>query len=836
MNNIYVFCGLIYLFISPGCTSNKLTASQQEPVQQDTIKYEAGSRFIRGFARVEQDSSSFYINQDGQRVFDQFVIGNISRLLEPNEEPRPVPEGKLPRYFKKVRKDSSLGVLNSTGDWLLKPKYDVIDTHLPKYNVLDTHSSSLWKVTENGKQSYYGPNGFVLPFKFDSVKYLDGRRFDVKKNGAWGIYDTQTDKIIIPAKYQAFDYCRTCLGKGTYVFAKKQGKWGILNFDNEVLIPFEYEHRDVYMQSSERVKTLYKNGQQMIINLKTGVIKPASKLEEDPSDKRTVELADGFVKKRQNGKWGLLNPIGELVLPYKYDFIDYNADSSGFLLPAPFVPLSKDSKSGIADTTGAIIVPSQYDQPFRLAYNGHLFLSSQKGQKVVLDKTGQSVLPDGATDLGKYTITPLLSNKVIELLTFKLNNLYGFYNPETGKTVDPQYSNLINTRISSLDPYVKVTKGDLVGLVDSNGKTVVPPKYEEITIRDYDAPSLARVTKNQKVGYYNIKKQEEAIPPSYDNISIKGLGDEWTYFLLQKGDSIGVAGIDGNLLVPIKYAGINYIGDSHMVLYESRNGSRKNYISFDMNTHEVYSLPKHQGIELANSGDLVIILRPDGGQQLYNIESRTFIEGEYTQNGFPTAISSFQEGLAKVQKDGKIGFINPNGEVVIPFQYDGATSFWKGLAMVKKEQPGSDQSLYGFIDTSGTAVVPVSYDFKPNSYMPYYFTDGHLLLYNYSDDQKSYLKGYATPEGEVLVKPKYDEIYPSTIANLFLVQKGQKFGVVNDSGKVTIPAICDDIPNRHSGLYNFPLPCKQGSSWKYFNEEGATLPIQVKETIPFYNR
>ncbi len=46
-------------------------------------------------------------------------------------------------------------------------------------------------------------------------------------------------------------------------------------------------------------------------------------------------------------------------------------------------------------------------------------------------------------------------------------------------------------------------------------------------------------------------------------------------------------------------------------------------------------------------------------------------------------ISSFSEGLALVESDGRFGFIDRSGRVAVSFEYDYATSFSDSLALVK---------------------------------------------------------------------------------------------------------------------------------------------------------
>ncbi len=60
--------------------------------------------------------------------------------------------------------------------------------------------------------------------------------------------------------------------------------------------------------------------------------------------------------------------------------------------------------------------------------------------------------------------------------------------------------------------------------------------------------------------------------------------------------------------------------------------------------------------------------------------------------------TSFSEGLAMVKKDGKFGYINKQGELVIPFQFEYATPFTKGTATVKRD------GKLGTIDKSGAFI------------------------------------------------------------------------------------------------------------------------------------
>ena len=53
------------------------------------------------------------------------------------------------------------------------------------------------------------------------------------------------------------------------------------------------------------------------------------------------------------------------------------------------------------------------------------------------------------------------------------------------------------------------------------------------------------------------------------------------------------------------------------------------------------------------------------------------------------SIENFSEGLARVEQEGKWGFIDKNGKVVIPIEYDDVTDFGKGIVRVEKNGKSS---------------------------------------------------------------------------------------------------------------------------------------------------
>ena len=70
----------------------------------------------------------------------------------------------------------------------------------------------------------------------------------------------------------------------------------------------------------------------------------------------------------------------------------------------------------------------------------------------------------------------------------------------------------------------------------------------------------------------------------------------------------------------------------------------------------------------------------------------------------PFNVGTFSEGMAKVKLNGKCGFINKVGINIIPFKYDYVESFSEGFAVVRLD------GKYGFVNKDGIEIISLKYD------------------------------------------------------------------------------------------------------------------------------
>ena len=71
-------------------------------------------------------------------------------------------------------------------------------------------------------------------------------------------------------------------------------------------------------------------------------------------------------------------------------------------------------------------------------------------------------------------------------------------------------------------------------------------------------------------------------------------------------------------------------------------------------------------------------------------------------------VDIFHEGLAKVRTNNQSGFVDTDGRIAVPIEYDYAFYFSEGFAAVGKGD--WDNKKMGFVDLYGNVAIPLIYD------------------------------------------------------------------------------------------------------------------------------
>ena len=145
-----------------------------------------------------------------------------------------------------------------------------------------------------------------------------------------------------------------------------------------------------------------------------------------------------------------------------------------------------------------------------------------------------------------------------------------------------------------------------------------------------------------------------------------------------------------------------------------------------------------------------------------------------------------------VNKKGKVGFVDANGNEIIRCQYESARPFNDGIAIVTKS------NLSGIIDTSGKVLLPLKYD------VIHRWND-HLFLLK---SGKKY--GIADNKGTIVLPVSYTNISKLNCFGKALIASGgslmtvdknkymanAKYGIIDQNGKILVKP-------QYQGLYEF---------------------------------
>lgn len=219
----------------------------------------------------------------------------------------------------------------------------------------------------------------------------------------------------------------------------------------------------------------------------------------------------------------------------------------------------------------------------------------------------------------------------------------------------------------------------------------------------------------------------------------------------------------------------------------------------------------------------------------------------------------FQEGLARITRNNKTGFVNKEGKEVIPCKYDGAAMFCEGMTSVCEDHllPEEEQtdeidyySTYGYIDKNGREVTPCKYD-DANS-----FHEGLALVkldgkfgfidktgceviplqydsaYDFHDGlacvRKQSFYGFIDKSGlEVLNLAEYGIVVADSFSEglaVALSEPGGKRGYIDKTGKFVIPCKYDEASAFHDGC---ALIHDSNDRYYFIDKNGREIDISI---------
>ncbi|GAA3411143.1 WG repeat-containing protein [Paenibacillus hodogayensis] len=246
---------------------------------------------------------------------------------------------------------------------------------------------------------------------------------------------------------------------------------------------------------------------------------------------------------------------------------------------------------------------------------------------------------------------------------------------------------------------VKTSRGNLWGYIDERGRVVLAPQYEYAL--DFQNNGLAIVQTHDKQGVIDASGRF-VIQPVYESISPFSEGRSAAI------DSQGFRVIDerGRVLTPGAYSYIGSYREGRAVFAKSGHEGESRYGYLDRDGKEV--IPD-RFVEAGDfSGGRALVKLGDNRYALIDPNGRQLAAFSYAYVGPPG------EGLLAFQQEanGKNGYIDEKGNVVIPPRFTAALPFQDGRAVVNTAEDYHNR--YGLIDRKGSFVIqPVYNEINP---------------------------------------------------------------------------------------------------------------------------
>lgn len=560
------------------------------------------------------------------------------------------------------------GYVNKSNKLVIPLKYE--DANNFNEGMANVRIGQLWGyINTSGKEVVPLKYDFALEFKngFGIVGIADKGSGCINKNG----------KLIIPCIYEAiyyfYDNKNHCDSKSRIVYAQLNDKYYVFDETGRDILPSGYTFDDQFTHFSNNSDNYYfivtKDGKYGVINERGQIILPAS------YDQISTTSDNSRLNVVSNGKYGILDFYGNIIIPAEYDKIR----DCGF-----YYSVTLNNKSGIIDTIGETIIPIEYD---RIVSDLLYFKVYKNKMYGYYDLKGNVIMPAEYIMVGKGANR----NQII----VKHNGKFGV------QYQDGPDKNDINCIYDTLyvckNEYI-ASKNSKFGIIDEKGIQKVDFVYDEIK----ETNDGIIVTKGAVRGFYRWfdTGYTEILPCQYQEIiTIKD--ENWPYaswvssiskgndhFFVRQNDKWGIISNKGNIIIdcisimkPLIAGGVE---------------SERGFVCDKSGKMGAISVLKNEIIpfkyEIFNPSGGMIRIKKDNlyGYVKDNNNSKTGnglrdIMKFCPENSFQYEdAKDFHEGLAAVKIKGKYGYIDNSGNIIIKCNYSEASDFIDGKALVKK--------------------------------------------------------------------------------------------------------------------------------------------------------
>lgn len=612
--------------------------------------YESVGHFNDGIAAVRVDGRWGFINENGEVVIKPrfenssapyfrenlayvvingkygFIDKEGNEVISPVFEKAYAFEGDLAM----VKTDGKVGFVDKSGNMVIPPAYDSVSANW---------NTGVWRegyavVKVANKTGLIDRKGnTVIPPVYDDVEFFATRASGILTIGEETYYEISVKPhatgiisskgLIVEPEYDKISPYSEGLSA-----AKKNGKWGYLDTEGHVALPFEYDNASSFKGNYARVT---KDTRTFVIDRAGHEI--CDKVEElrfgcdDP--------LEGFFAGKKDGKYGLLDDKGNFILPCEFDGIERWGVT-------PLIQVCKDNKYGVYDLSGKEVIKIDFD-----------ILHDPRSEGTPVTISSVVWENEGVVNAeGKFILNPdeFSSCSVEEsagvIVATDRSGKVGLYSYD-GSVIKASVADRINGFSDNGTAVAK--KDDLYGMLDRDGNWVIPAEYEGL---DKMSEGLAAAEKDGKWGFINAKN-EWVIPPAYDYVYREF---KHGYTIVAKEGKYILINSKGKELT--KPSATLHIDEPAEGLIPFKVGRKYGYLNTE---GDVAIKPAFEDAENFKYGCALVSVKV-GKEKMWTFVSK---DGQ-TQDTFENQVYNLGY-LIPVEKEGKKAVFRPDGTMAVPF-------------------------------------------------------------------------------------------------------------------------------------------------------------------------
>ena len=506
-----------------------------------------------------------------------------------------------------------------------------------------------------------------------------------------------------------------------YFLLKQDGKTGVIDRSGNIVIDVKYDdikipnpQKDVFVcYSGENSQILNSQKEQILNNYQD--VEPI-KLQNIASN---LMFEKSVLSYKENDKYGLINFQGKKITKPIYDEISGLSYKEGELL------VKQNDKYGVINIKGHKLIDIEYD---KIAVDGYytnddgykyagyiITTTTQEGYRYgYINYNGKLILKPEYNELSR--ITDIMDNENAYLLCAK-NGQFGV-NKDEKEIVKNEYQSISYDKTNDL---LVVEKSKKYGIASLDGKIIVPAQFLQI---DVIGNYLYAKNEQGTIVYDNQGKETNMDT----NISILNTENEKYKIKIdnQNETKYGLITKEGKELIEEKYSYMEYLYNDYFIV--SNENSKLGVV----NNKDAVKIPiENDSVQKVEGTDLIQAVVANT-TKLYDktmnniceMENATVeVNSDYIKIYNDKQIQYFSKDgkelkntdtypnneLFSKQENGKWGFVNKNGSMVVEAKYDKVTEFNEyGYAAVNKD------GKWGAINKKGEEVVEPIYTINDN--------------------------------------------------------------------------------------------------------------------------